>query len=148
MKRIRDDVESVRQGVQAKKVDVDLDALLEIDEKKRSLAIELDTLRAQKNAANLEISAALQNKKDPKEKSILIEFRNISVRLPNYDIINIMEKKLLDELFNKKLNRELSKFVFKFIHALLYFLYQNLENPTKLINALQIESDKDIKNYP
>ncbi|MEQ9715572.1 MAG: HD domain-containing protein [Candidatus Asgardarchaeum sp.] len=88
-----------------------------------------------------------REKKDPKEKSILIEFRNISVRLPNYDIINIMEKKLLDELFNKKLNRELSKFVFKFIHALLYFLYQNLENPTKLINALQIESDKDIKNY-
>jgi len=68
IKLIRENTEQVKAGLAAKKADVDLSALLALDQKRRQLTAQADELRSQKNAANDEISKAIQQKSEPKEK--------------------------------------------------------------------------------
>jgi len=68
LKFIRENSDLVRQGLAAKNVKVDLDALLDLDKKRRQLSTDADALRSQQNAANDEISRSIKEKKDPKEK--------------------------------------------------------------------------------
>jgi len=68
LKFIRDNAAQVKAGLKAKRVTVDLDQILELDQKRRQLTVELDGLKAQKNTANDEISALLKQKQDPKAK--------------------------------------------------------------------------------
>lgn len=46
---IRDNAETVRDGVRKKRIDVDVDRLLELDEKRRQLQHEVDDMRSQRN---------------------------------------------------------------------------------------------------
>ena len=68
IKLIREDAAAVREGLAKKNVEVDLDAILANDAQARELMQQLDDLRSQKNAANDEISKAIQNKENPKPK--------------------------------------------------------------------------------
>jgi len=68
LKFIRENADLVRRGLAAKNVKVDLDALLELDKKRRQLSTDADALRSQQNAANDEISWCIKEKKNPKEK--------------------------------------------------------------------------------
>ena len=68
IKLIRENTQSVKDGLASKNVKVDLINILELDKRRRELLVKADDLRAKQNAANDEISALLKNKKDPKEK--------------------------------------------------------------------------------
>ena len=64
---IRQDKEGVRQGLAAKGVSVDLDALLAWDEALREERARLEALRHRKNQANDEIGRLIKEGKDPQE---------------------------------------------------------------------------------
>ncbi len=66
---IRENVQVVKESVKNKKVKVDIDELLRLDESCRNLLREIEKLRAQKN----EINTAIQNAKDQEERSVVIE---------------------------------------------------------------------------
>ncbi len=68
IKLIRENSESVKAGLKAKGVSLELEGLLELDQNRRQLQVRVDDLRSQKNLANDEISRLLKEKKDPKEK--------------------------------------------------------------------------------
>ena len=68
IKFIRENKDRVQAGLQAKNVEVDLDGLLSLDQRRRELLTQVDDLRAQKNAANDEIGRCIQAKEDPKDK--------------------------------------------------------------------------------
>ncbi len=68
LKFIRENSDKVKQGLQAKRVSLDLDSLLTLDEERRKLIGQIDDLRKEQNKANDEISRLLKNKADPKAK--------------------------------------------------------------------------------
>ncbi len=68
IKLLRDNPEAVKQGLEAKRVKIDLEDILHKDQRRRDLIGALDDLKNLKNAANDEISALLKEKKDAKEK--------------------------------------------------------------------------------
>ena len=57
---LRENPDQVRQGLQAKGVDFDLTALLELDAQKRALLSEVEDLKSRRNIANQEISRLKQ----------------------------------------------------------------------------------------
>ncbi len=65
---IRDNSETVKAGLDAKRATVNLQRLLELDGNRRQLLVELEDLKAQKNMANEEISRMIKQKLDPKMK--------------------------------------------------------------------------------
>ncbi len=68
LKFIRENTEAVKNGLSAKNVKIDLDALLKLDKERRDILTRLDDLRSQQNTANDEISKLLKEKKDVKPK--------------------------------------------------------------------------------
>ncbi len=66
LKFIRDNTQKVKAGLAAKRVTVDLEALLQLDSRRRQLISKIDELKAKKNAANDDISLLIKEKKDPK----------------------------------------------------------------------------------
>jgi len=69
IKLIRDDIERVKSGLAAKKAEVDLKGIIDIDEERRGILFELDELRSKKNNASDEIGALIKDKKDAKDKN-------------------------------------------------------------------------------
>src|SRR3989338_5433800 len=68
LKLIRENLETVRKGLLAKNVNVNLDEIVELDQKRRQSIAKLDELRTLQNQANDEISQILKAKNDPKER--------------------------------------------------------------------------------
>jgi len=66
LKFIRENPELVKIGLAAKRVTVDLEALLELDTHRRQFVFKIDELKAKKNVANDEISRLIKEKQDPK----------------------------------------------------------------------------------
>jgi len=64
IKFIRENLDLVKQALCERNLDLDLGALIKIDESRRKNLLELEELRARKNKANNEISALLKQKKD------------------------------------------------------------------------------------
>lgn len=68
LKFIRDNIDRVKLGLQAKRSNLDLTRLLELDQNRRALLVEMDDLKAQKNIANDDIGRMIKEKTDPKMK--------------------------------------------------------------------------------
>ncbi len=68
IKLLRENPNAVQQGLEAKRVKINLDDILHKDQRRRDLIGALDDLRNLKNAANEEIANLLRDKKDAKEK--------------------------------------------------------------------------------
>lgn len=68
IKFIRQNPDKIKEGCRKKQVKVDIDRILEVDEKKRKVLYDLEKMRAQKNKASKQI-ATLKNKKE-REKII------------------------------------------------------------------------------
>lgn len=68
IKFIRQNVDKVKDAVQKKRVNIDIDRFLEVDKKRRELLQALEDMRAQKNRANEEIQKA----KTKEEKDLII----------------------------------------------------------------------------
>jgi seryl-tRNA synthetase len=70
IKFIRENQDLLRQAIKKRNLDIDLDALLKLDDSRRKILSELEGLRAEKNNANDDITALLKAKKDVKEKIV------------------------------------------------------------------------------
>ena len=66
-KRIRAQIDLVREACRFKKTDVDLDRFLALDEKRRDILVRVETLKAEKNKASEEIGKAKKAGKDAAE---------------------------------------------------------------------------------
>ena len=79
IKFIRENPQIVRQALEDRGLDFDLDGFLKLDEKRRSFIKEIDSLRTELNKINDEISSLLREKKDPQSK--IEQTREISKKL-------------------------------------------------------------------
>lgn len=96
---IRDNPEKVKDGIKAKGYDAGLvDKVLSLDEQRRTLLHEVETLRAERNKAAKEkdiekgklIKAQLQ-KKEPELESIEKEYQNVLYSIPNLSLDGVPE---------------------------------------------------------
>ena len=76
LKFIRDNRDLVIEGLKNKGSKINIDEVLSIDEERRKLLTEVEALKARRNKANDEISAAMKAKKNPKE--IIDEMKVVS----------------------------------------------------------------------
>ena len=83
IKFIRDNPEVVKQALRSRNSKIDIDELLSIDEERRKLLIETEALKAERNKANDEISAAIKAKKNPKE--IIGQMKVVSQKVADLD---------------------------------------------------------------
>ncbi len=81
IKYIRNHPEKVREGSKNKGVDVDIDRLLEIEEKRRDLLQEIESLKSKKNKANELIKQADENEK----KEIIEEMRTVDEKEEEFE---------------------------------------------------------------
>lgn len=83
IKFIRENRELVKEGIKSKNQKIDIDELLSLDEERRKLLTEVETLKAQRNKANDEISAAMKEKKNP--KAIIDNMKVVSQKIAEID---------------------------------------------------------------
>jgi len=83
IKFIRENREAVKAGIKNKGQDIDIDALLAMDEEHRKLLVEVEALKAERNKANNEISALMKDKKNPKE--IIDRMKAVSQKIATLD---------------------------------------------------------------
>lgn len=78
IKFIRENEKEVKKAIKNKKVDLDLDALLELDKRRVEMLQEIEKLNADKNKINTEIQAA---KDDEEKKDILARAKEVKLLL-------------------------------------------------------------------
>ena len=74
IKLIRQNPEKVKTACKKKQVKVDIDALLDIDKKRRELLQNIEQIRAQKNEASDKIS---KSKLDSEKKGIILKMKEL-----------------------------------------------------------------------
>ncbi len=75
IKFIRQNPDKVKEGCQKKQIKVDIDKLLAIDQKKRAIIQELESLRAEQNKISERVS---REKDDKKKEELITSGRNLS----------------------------------------------------------------------
>lgn len=90
---IRDNAEKVKAGLAAKRANVDLDRLIELDYKRRQLIVEIDDLKAKKNEASDRIGRLIKDKLDPK-----LEITAMKTIAAQIDAMEPMIKNLEEQL--------------------------------------------------
>lgn len=93
IKFIRENPDKVKEGAQKKGVKVEVDALLDIDRKKREILQALEDMRAKKNKASKDIGKA---KNEKEKKKIIMEMKELDRGNDRLD----KESKELEEKFN------------------------------------------------
>ncbi len=83
IKFIRENADLVKQSLKNRNLELDLDALIKIDDTRRNSLSKLEDLRAKRNKANDEISVLLKTKKDAKEK--INSMKTISAQIGQLD---------------------------------------------------------------
>src|SRR3989344_6848273 len=109
IKFIRDNKDVVIAGAKKKHIKVDIDRLLQVDDKRRALQVSIDEKRAEQNNASVAIAGAkdgaekqglisrMQNVKDTlrlEEESmqeIMKEWRDLMLQVPNVPDISVPE---------------------------------------------------------
>ena len=119
---IRDNKDLVKEGLKNKNSNINVDEVIAIDDDRRKLLLEVETLKAQRNKANDEISAAMKAKKNPKE--IIDGMKVVSQK------IAILDKEV------GELDEKLDKFV---------YIIPNL--PDKSIPVGGPEANKIVKSW-
>ena len=97
IKFIRENKELIKNAILKKKCDIDLDGILGIDFKRRTLIQEVETLKAERNTINNKVSLRKKEKED--YSSLINEMKNISIK------IKALDNDLND--FNNNLNQKL-----------------------------------------
>ena len=105
IKFIRENQELIKDSLVKKNSDIDLDEILNIDFKRRTLIQEVETLKANKNSINNKIS--LKKKENQDCSSLIDEMKGISIR------IKALDNDLAD--FNATLN-EKSNYIPNIVH--------------------------------
>ncbi len=100
IKFIRENLDIVKAGAQKKHVDVDLDALVALDEKRRELTAQLDSKKAEQNQVSRDVAAAGESeraalisgtktlkedvqKREEELRDVLTQWRLLMVQVPN-----------------------------------------------------------------
>lgn len=116
---IKDNLDKVKKSVEARKVDMDLDKLLKMDEQKRELIVKVDSLRAKRNETakkkDVETGKKIKGELDGLEKQLNVvesEWNELMLEVPN---ILMDEVPIGDATKNKIIRKEgeLPKFSFK-----------------------------------
>jgi len=91
MKYIRENPDKVKAGIKNKKVDIDIDGLLELDKKRRDILGEVEVLKAERNKATNLIAELKRNKENADEA--VLKSREIGDRIAGYDEdLRVVEK--------------------------------------------------------
>lgn len=97
LKKIRQNPQYFKEGLKKRGFDYDIDKLLAMDEKRRKLIAELQTLQEQRNKLSKEIGLLLKEKKDPDE--LIEKVRKISNRIPEIEKeVEELETKIIEDL--------------------------------------------------
>lgn len=83
LKFIRDNANIVKDALKARGSKLNIDELLAFDEGRRKLLVEVEALKADRNKANDEISAAMKAKKNP--KAIIDKMKVVSQKITDFD---------------------------------------------------------------
>ena len=81
IKFIRENPDLIKEGARKKKINVDIDRLLEVDEKRRKLLLKSETLKAEKNAA----SQAIAKLKGEEKSSAISKMKNVAESIKEID---------------------------------------------------------------
>ena len=127
---IRENQDLIKEGARKKRINVDIDRLIEVDEERRRLLQESENLKAEKNTASQEIAKLQREEKaaaiakmknvaeriksiDSKLESIINEFNMLMLQVPNPPDDDVPEGE--DEYDNVEIRRvgELPKFNFE-----------------------------------
>jgi len=117
---IRENADTVKAGARKKRIEIDIDRLLAVDEERRNLLQETENLRAEKNTASQEIAslageskqAAIARMKsvsgqikqlDTKLGEVVAEFDSLMLRVPNPPDDDVPEGK--DDTENMEIRR-------------------------------------------
>ncbi|HOE91626.1 MAG TPA: serine--tRNA ligase, partial [Candidatus Cloacimonadota bacterium] len=84
LKFIRENVDLVKQSVKNKNEKADIDALINLDEKKRKAQFEFDNLRAEQNRVSKEIALLKKEKKDASE--LLSEMQSLATKIKEISV--------------------------------------------------------------
>ncbi|MDD5347482.1 MAG: serine--tRNA ligase [Candidatus Omnitrophica bacterium] len=83
IKFIRENLDLVKKSLADRNSKFNIDEVVEIDNSRRRILVEVEDLRAQKNKANDEITKLLKEKKDPREK--IVSMKSIAERADKLD---------------------------------------------------------------
>src|SRR5437868_142811 len=93
---IRQNTDKVKQVLKDRNFDIDLNQLLELDEKRRGLIVQVDLLRQQRNEAaksrDIESGKKIKEQLDSLEQELKgkeSEYLNILLKLPNIPLDNV-----------------------------------------------------------
>ena len=106
IKFIRDNIDLVKEAARKKHITVDLDRLVELDEKRKSMMVDIEAKRAEQNAASEKITNATQSERDvligsmktlkdalakeeEKLKPVMQEWHTLMVQVPNVPDITV-----------------------------------------------------------
>jgi seryl-tRNA synthetase len=97
IKYIRDNAELVRKGAAAKNVDLNVDHLLEVDDRRRAVISELESLQAAKNAASKEIPTLQGSDRDAK----ILEMKEVDTKTDQLKMdLERVEKEFIELMLN------------------------------------------------
>ena len=83
LKFIRENREIVKESIKNRRLNIDIDEVLRLDEERRKLLVEVEALKAERNKANDEISALMKQKKNPKD--IITGMKVVSQKIAELD---------------------------------------------------------------
>ncbi len=99
IKRIRENLEEVREGLEKRSGEYDVDSALQIDDQRRALLAEVEEKKAEKNRVSKEIPRRKQNGEDVSD--IFESMRKLSDEIKDYDDkLREIDEKMRDVLLN------------------------------------------------
>jgi len=84
LKFIRDNKDLVKESIKNRNYKLDIDELLKLDEEHRKLLVEMEDLKAKRNKANDDVSAAMKAKKNPKE--LIEKMKPLSQKIADFEV--------------------------------------------------------------
>src|SRR3989338_1692590 len=88
IKFIRENKDIVALGAKKKHIDIDIDKLLAVDDKRRELQLTIDNKRSEQNVASDAIARA---KSDAEKQEVMKEWRAMMVMVPNVPDMSVPE---------------------------------------------------------
>lgn len=90
---IRENLDAVRTALANRNAKFDLDALIALDDERRKVLVEVESLRARQNKANDEIGALIKAKQDP--KPVIASMKEISAKVSELEkVLSAKEEEL------------------------------------------------------
>lgn len=97
LKFIRENIDLVKKGLAAKRVNLNLDELIELDVQKRKLIAQGDELKSKKNTANDEITKLIKEKQDP--KATIASMKAIAAQIDELEPqLKVLEDRIYQQL--------------------------------------------------